>query len=511
MAAPVFGIQLRRIDEEGRPAIAADLSTIGLIGPAPAANEDVFPLNFPFRVDSNRTAILTQLGEEGYLSDAVRGINDQLAVTQFAARIVVVRTPQGDDPDPAVAMQQTINNICGDSIEKTGLWAFTRSAQIFGFTPRLIVAPGYTGQMANWIGDITQVSGAAGSGYEEGVDYALNFSSNTDEDPLVLHARAHAKGKRDGTLGPAVIDFPGSWYTQAPMITVEAPPASDGVVAEYTATIANGANPVCAALTPVLNQLMGHAIVESSGQSQQNDDDWRETMQSERIIPLSGGLRVQDRETSFIVVRPFAPRFAGIMVRRDHETGAPFHSGANQPVQGIIGPNRDIPFAITDDANEGQELLAHNIGVLLRGQVGDDFAIASGGFVAVATDNCGEDELWRMYNITRGRDFIHLTFIRALRFYLGRYNITIHTVNMIMQTMVGVLRDLKADGHIIDYKMLFRPDGNSSDEIRLGHLSVGFLAEEPPVLKRITIESGRYRAAIDAMVADLAAQLNLAA
>ena len=153
----------------------------------------------------------------------------------------------------------------------------------------------------------------------------------------------------------------------------------------------------------------------------------------------------------------------------------------------------------------------HNIGVLLRGQVGDDFAIASGGFVAVATDNCGEDELWRFYNVTRGRDFIHLTFIRALRFYLGRYNITTHTVNMIIQTMRNVLRDLKADGHVIDYKMLFRPDGNSADAIRLGHLTVGFLAEEPPVLRRITIESGRYRAAIDAMVSDLAAQLNLAA
>jgi len=56
----------------------------------------------------------------------------------------------------------------------------------------------------------------------------------------------------------------------------------------------------------------------------------------------------------------------------------------------------------------------------------------------------------------------------------------------------------------------FRTEGNSPEQIRLGHLTVGFRAEEPPVLKHITIESSRYREAIDAMVSDLATQLNLA-
>jgi hypothetical protein len=61
-------------------------------------------------------------------------------------------------------------------------------------------------------------------------------------------------------------------------------------------------------------------------------------------------------------------------------------------VQGIIGPARDIPFSLTDNANEAQELLGFNIGVVVRGEIGDDFAIASGGFVFIGTDNAGEDE-----------------------------------------------------------------------------------------------------------------------
>jgi len=250
-------------------------------------------------------------------------------------------------------------------------------------------------------------------------------------------------------------------------------------------------------------------IVESAGSSMQNDIDWRETMQSQRLIPLSGGCRVMDPATSFIVIRPLAPRMAGIMVRRDHEKGAPFHSAANQPVQGIISPNREIGFSLTDNANEAQELLGANIGVLIRGEVGDDFAIASGGFVLISTDNAGEDPIWQMYNVMRGRDYIHLGMLKTLRWYLGRYNIIGHTVTAIVQTMEYFLRDLHADQHILGYACTFRSEGNSPEQIRLGHLTVGFKAEEPPVLKHLTIESSRYREAIDAMVSDLASQLNL--
>jgi phage tail sheath protein FI len=283
-----------------------------------------------------------------------------------------------------------------------------------------------------------------------------------------------------------------------------------GEVATYTAEIVAGANPVVAGATSICNQLLGQMIVESAGSSFQNDLDWRETMQSHRLIPISGGCRVMDPVTSYIMIRPLAPRMAGIMVRRDHETGAPFHSAANQAVQGIISPNRDIGFNLTDSANEAQELLAANIGVLVRGEIGDDFAIASGGFVLISTDNAGEDPLWQMYNVMRGRDYIHLGMLKSLRYFLGRYNIIGHTVQAILNTMQFFLRDLHADNHILGYKVNFRTEGNSPEQIRLGHLTVGFKAEEPPVLKHLTIESSRYREAIDAMVADLATQLNLA-
>ena len=586
MADPIFGISIRKVDEGARPVLAADLSTIGLIGPAPLADFAMFPIDTPVVLNSNDSSKTKKLGESGYLSDAVRGINDQLGETQFAARIVVVRTAEGTDPDPAIKLQQTISKIAGDSLAGTGMWAVLKSASKLGCTPRILLAPGYTSQMANGVGAIERTAG--GTNYVTDHMYPVTFSGGG---PDAVQAQGHAYGLSNGTLGLIELELPGAWYDTPPTIAVPDPAyqadtavvatggigyavgeqmrlendvilevatvaASGGAVltvtvispgfivgteetpdvpqevinasgagtgatftitwesigtkAAYTATIVAGANPVVAGATAVCNQLMGVMIVESSGASFENDLDWRETMQSHRLIPLSGGCRVMDPITSNIVIRPLASRMAGIMVRRDHETGAPFHSAANQAVQGIISPNREIGFNLTDSANEAQELFAANMGCLVRGEVGSDFALASGGFVLVSTDNAGEDPLWQMYNVMRGRDYIHLGLLRALRYYLGRYNIVGHTVQAILNTMHYFLRDLKADNHILGFKVNFRTEGNSPEQIRLGHLTVGFKAEEPPVLKHITIESSRYREALDEMVADLASQLQLA-
>lgn len=503
MGEPVFGVVVRRVDNEPRPAYAPDLSVVGLIGPATGADPVAFPLNDPVKVYSHDVAMLTKLGESNYLADAIRGINDQLGETQFAAVIVVVRTAEGASADPAIKLQQTIAGVMGSSTAGTGMFAFLKAPDKLAVTPRLITAPGYTGQLASGVNAI--VVGNGGSGYDPLSPPAVTFSGGGGGIGIV-QGTGNALVSEAGVVTGIAIDTPGQWYTAAPTITIAAP--TSGVQATATATINQLANPVVAGSTSVLNQLMAHAVFESSGVSEQGDTDWRETFQSQRIIPVVGGVRIVDPDTGSVVVRPVAPRIIGIGVRRDHEMGAPFHSWANQAVQGIVGPGRAIKFVLTDDGNEGQQLLRSNIGIIAKGELGNEFAIASSGFVFIGTDNAGDDPLWQFYNVTRGRDYIHLMLIRTLRFYLGRFNITGHTVQAVVNTMKFALRDLMADGHILGYNVLFNPDSNSPEQIRLGHLTVSFAAEEPPVLRKITIESSRYREAINQMVSQLAAQLN---
>lgn len=266
------------------------------------------------------------------------------------------------------------------------------------------------------------------------------------------------------------------------------------------------ANAVCAALLSICNRLLAHAVVDGPATTEQAAIDWRETLSSTRLIPVDPAVRIM--AGTDVTVVPLSPAIIGIGVRRDHEKqGRPFHSWANQPVQGIVGPSRPINFSLTDGATEGQRLLSHNLGVLLRGEMGVETAIASGGFVFVGTDNAGEDDLWRFYNVTRGRDYIHLMFLRTLRFYLGRFNITGQTVQAVLNTIGFALRDLKADGDILGYEVKFTRDQNSPEELRQGRFTVNFAAEEAPVLRYLGIQSARYRPALDALLDDLLAQV----
>jgi phage tail sheath protein FI len=386
------------------------MSVVGLIGTADSANATIFPLNTPVFMYSDDATMLTALGADGTLPDAITGINDQLGEFQVAAKIVVVRVDEGAD---ATA---TITNIVGIEASGTGLYAFLKAGPALGVIPRIIAAPGYTAQRT-----------------------------------------------------------------------------------------APAANAVCAALPPILNKLLAVAVVDGPATSQTDYINWRETMTSERLIPVETAVKVGVNSD----VKPASPRVVGIAVRRDHEyQGRPFHSWANQPIQGIVGPSRAINFSLTDGATEGQAILAANGGIIIRGEMGVETAIASGGYIYVGTDTCSEDTLWQFYNVVRGRDYIHLMFLRTLRFYLGRFNITGQTIEAIRNTMAFAMRDLKADGDLLGYKVDFTRDQNSPEQLRLGKFTVNFAAEEPPVLRYLGIQSARYRPALDALLDDLLAQLD---
>jgi uncharacterized protein len=631
--APVFGLQFIQVDDQPQPVVGANLDVVGIIGPSRTADPEIFPENTPVLVFSNDLQLLSHLGADGYIPDAINGINDQLADFEIAAQIVIVRTPYGDSlVSEAQSLQKTIANIMGNSVLGTGVHAFLKAPNSLYCTPRLICAPGYTGQQANSLDTLHIVN--PGVAYIPGQRYDLSFQLGNGEqniDTAVL-PQAHAVADSNGHIGDLelFIDSWGAWFTVAPTATLPAPdgtpaPAAPAtgqfifnaqpgigskltisgqdvtfiangatpvahqvnlgatlsdsidnlvtylmgaegqadpnlglctyvkavssytamiVTSKATATAANGitlattitgavcpptlgggadaevatqatvsttmglgANPVCAELTGVLDSLIGHGIVESSGSSMIADENWRTTLNSQRLIGLSGGVKIQDPYSGDIVVMPLAPRMIGCMVAEDFRTGYPFHSAANRAIQGIVAPARTISFSLTDGATEGQMLLGANLGIVARGLIGVESAISSGGFILIATDNMGDDELWRMYNVKRGRDYIHLSLMPALRVYLGRTNIDRQTVTNVEETIALFLGQLTALQQILGYQVKFEGNLNSADEIRLGHLTVSFAAEEPPVLKRITTMSARYKPAIDAMVAQLAEQL----
>lgn len=482
-----FGLSITAIDNEPRTAVWGDLSICGLIGTAPNADPTVFPYNKPVLIRSSDPEAIEALGAAGTLADAVKLINAQLGEMQGAALIVVVRVDAGANT------AATIANIVGNGAT-TGVAAFLQAGPDLGYTPRLLAAPGFTSQPATGVSALTIAAG--GSGYANGT-FALTATGGGGAG---FAGTATVAG---GAITSVVITNPGSGYTTAPTISLAG--LSGGTGGSVTATIAEVGNAVVAALAGICPRLLAHAIVDAPNTTRAAAQAWREHISSDRIIPVYPAVRVID-DAGVAVVVPASPAVMGIAVRRDAEfAGRPFHSWANQPMQGIVGTSQPVSFSLTDDTTDGQLLLASNIGIVTRGEMGVDGAISDGGYIYIGTDNAGADDLWRFYNVKRGRDYIHLMCLRTLRQYLGRFNITGQTVQAIINTLNSALRDLKAVDAILGYKVEFLPDLNSPENLRAGRLTVSFKAEEAPVLRRIDVQSARYRAALDALIDELAA------
>lgn len=266
------------------------------------------------------------------------------------------------------------------------------------------------------------------------------------------------------------------------------------------------ANPVVAALPEVLGALRAVAFVDTPDTSVNAAVNWRETVNSDRIIPV--GVSVKVLESAQYVDRPASPRIAGLCIAVDNQFGGkPFNPIANRPIYGIVGTNRVVPFSISDGAVEGQQMLAADIGIIVRGEVGVDAAIADGGFVYVGFNSCAEGELWAQFHQVRGADYLAVKMERAARPFLGRA-LTVLTAEAWIDTIKFMLRDHKAAGDILGYDIDFDPEKNSPEEVRLGHLTVTPKIEPAAVFKKARHEVLRYRPAVEDFISSIAARLS---
>lgn len=489
MTQPIFGMTFTRDDNEAWPVIPSDLSVIGLVGTAPGASASLIPLNTPIATNSADPLILAALGSTGTLPDAMRGINDQLGDFQVAARVVLVRVEEGDDAE------ETIANLIGSQATLTGIYALLRSGPDNGVIPRLIGVPGYTHQRAQGVSQITVTNGGSGYTSAPGVIFTGGNGSGVTGEAVL------GTGADEGKVVSILITNPGQGYTAAPTIAFT---GGGGAGATATAQVAVVGNAINAALSGVLTKLTAHAVVEGPGTNDNAIQAWRETIADERIIPIDMWVRVQ--EGTATVTRPGVARVLGIAARRDYEKrGVPGHSWANQQVKGIVGFARSIDFSLTDGSTQGQVLLSHNVGIGVRGELGVESAIASSGFVFIGTDNSVGEGNWQFYNVTRMRDYLHLGLLRTNRNYLGKFNITVQTVEAIMNTAKRWLRDLEADSHLLPGSRVgFEPSKNSPENLRRGKLRIFFAAEEPPVLRQIDTDSRRNRGALELLIDTLA-------
>ncbi|GFM38325.1 phage tail sheath C-terminal domain-containing protein [Desulfovibrio psychrotolerans] len=138
----LHGVEVVEIDAGPRPIQTVKSSVIGIVGTAPDADPAAFPLNTPVLIAGSRkeAAKLDTVGDyAGTLPAALDAILDQCG-----AMVVVVRVEEG--ADETVTMTNVVGGVDGVTGQYEGVQALLASKSVLGFTPRILLAPGFTHQ-----------------------------------------------------------------------------------------------------------------------------------------------------------------------------------------------------------------------------------------------------------------------------------------------------------------------------------------------------------------------------
>lgn len=138
----LHGVEVIEIDAGPRPIQTVNSSVIGIVGTAPDADADAFPLNTPVLVAGSRSEAsgLDTTGDSaGTLPAAMDGIFDQIG-----AVVIVVRVEEG--ADEAATLANVIGGVNAGNGNFEGVHALVGAESVVGFAPRILIAPGFTHQ-----------------------------------------------------------------------------------------------------------------------------------------------------------------------------------------------------------------------------------------------------------------------------------------------------------------------------------------------------------------------------
>lgn len=441
----LHGVEVLEIDSGSRVIQTVKSSVIGIVGTAPNADPDAFPINTPTLIAGSQreAAKLDLLGTgEGTLPKALDAILDQIG-----AVVIVVRVEEG------ATDAETLANIMGGVDANTGKYegvhALLGAESVVGYSPRILCVPGFTHtRVQNGVTAIT--IGAGGTGYTSAPTVTLTGGGGTG-----ATAEATVSG---GVVTKITVTNSGSGYTTAPTVAFA---GGGGTGATATASVGVAANAVVSELLGIANRLRAVIIADGPNTNDADAIAYRGDFGSKRVYVVDPKVLVLDEDGTTITDWS-SPRVAGLIARIDNERGF-WWSPSNQEIYGIQGTARTIDFVLGDASSRANLLNENEVATIIR----------QDGFRLWGNRTCSSDQKWAFLCVVRTADIINDSLLRAHLWAVDR-GITKQYVNDVIEGVNAYLRNLVGLGAILGGTCWADPDLNTADQIADGKVYFDF-------------------------------------
>lgn len=433
----------------------AQSAVVALIGTAPDADAEAFPVNTPVLIkgaaEASKAALL---GAAGTLKSAFDGVFDQVATYTY-----IIRVTQGS------TSRETMSNLVGDVTSKTGVHALKKCEGLFGrkLKPRLVAVPGFTQSLAtDGVASIAVTN--AGSGYTTAPTVTISGGSGQGAQAVAI--------VEDGEVTAVILKKNGFGYSSAPTVAFS---GGGGTGAAATATVGTVANPVVAELPGVLESIRAVAFVDGPDSTDDAAVLYREKINSDRIYICDPKVLVWDTELDAYVPHPSSARFAGVQAKTDRTSGF-WWSLSNKPMNGIGGTVRPISYG--DQSNYLNE---NHVNTIIN--TGEGF-ITWGNRVATGID------LNKFLPVRRTMDFINEA-IESYNMEFVDKPFSKANIKLMIESNRAFLRRLKAEGAILGGDFWLDAERNTDESMADGQVVYGVKFEPPAPMEDIRVIAHR--------------------
>ncbi|WP_336288726.1 phage tail sheath subtilisin-like domain-containing protein [Bartonella sp. CB60] len=439
----LHGVEVIESDDGTRPLRTAQSAVIGIVGTAPDADTQAFPLNTPVLVSGSllQAAKLDKTGKRrGTLPNAL-----DLIFKQVGAIVIVVRVKEGENENT------TLSNVLGgvntDGAYE-GVHALIGAQSIVGQTPRILIAPSFTHQRPVTLSKINVTN--------QGSDYSQATVKITGG------AKAEAVIS-DGNITSIVLKENGIDYQTAPNVTIE----GDGTGATARAEISATLNPVAAELLGIAERLRAIVVLDAPNTTDEAALSTAKDFNSKRAIIVDPFVAVNRHGK--ISQEPASAAVAGVIARTDFEHGF-WHSPSNKVINGIVGIARPIDFSIGDRSSRANLLNEQNITTIIR----------ENGYRLWGNRTLSSDKKFAFLSVVRTADMINDAILRGHLWAVDK-NIKKTYMSDVSESVNAYLRDLKAQGAILGGHCIPDPELNTPSAIEDGkvYFNVEFTPTTP--------------------------------